>query len=492
MGLGFDSVGAAASGAGTSGRAPAFVPPTPQDLSAHFPQLEILEFVGSGGMGAVYKARQLHLDRIVALKILPPEIAADPAFAERFAREARAMAKLSHPHIVLVFDFGAARTMPFLVMEFVEGVNLRHAIQAGELQPEQAIAIVPQICDALQYAHNMGVVHRDIKPENILLDRLGRVKIADFGLVKLLGPGAADFTLTGTRQLMGTPHYMAPEQMDRPQEVDHRADIYALGVVFYEMLTGELPLGRFAPPSEKAAVDARLDDVVHKTLENEPDRRYQQANEVSTDVDQITNDLLQPAPPSASATTVTLSQVVKDWWRDWRNSWHQFFLNAIKWSAFAAYVSFFYHLVNVTRTTHINVTRTAHSTEYTHRVGEWMIFRRHQNNLRSEFHLFDDSFGAYFCFGLLAYYVYWRIKKTETGSGGWFRFPLDHAILWLSLVAYGFLGGVGAFEGYNNFFVIPTWGNIIIGATIIQLLRPVRRRKLPPVQHEDEKTVSSS
>src|SRR6187431_1119001 len=126
-------------------------------------------------------------------------------------------------------------------MEYVDGSNLRQLMRAAELTPEQALAIVPQVCDALQFAHDEGIVHRDIKPENILLDRRGRVKIADFGLAKLLGQAATDFTLTGTRQAMGTLHYMAPEQVVGARAVDHRADIYSLGVTFYEMLTGELP-----------------------------------------------------------------------------------------------------------------------------------------------------------------------------------------------------------------------------------------------------------
>jgi serine/threonine protein kinase len=265
-----------------------FVAPSPGEIAKYFPQLEVLELLGQGGMGAVYKARQRRLDRLVALKILPPDAGRDPAFAERFTREARALARLSHPHIVSVHDFGETESLYYFIMEFVDGANLRQVLEANRLQPDQAIPIVPQICDALQYAHDEGIVHRDIKPENILLDKKGRVKIADFGLAKLLGAMPHDIRLTGTRQVMGTPHYMAPEQLEKPLAVDHRADIYSLGVVFYEMLTGELPLGRFALPSEKVAVDGRLDEVVLRALEKEPDRRYQRASEMQTDVAAIT------------------------------------------------------------------------------------------------------------------------------------------------------------------------------------------------------------
>ena len=267
------------------GSAPA--PLRPEDLAPHFPQLEILALLGQGGMGVVYKARQVRLDRLVALKILPPELGRDPAFAERFAREARAMARLAHPRIVGVHDFGQSGGFFYILMEFVDGLNLRGLIRKGQLKPEEALRIVPQVCEALQYAHDEGIIHRDIKPENILLDRRGNVKIADFGLAKLLGTMSSDSVLTGSRQVMGTLRYMAPEQMDTPLEVDHRADIYSLGVVFYEMLTGELPMGRFAPPSKKAQVDVRLDEVVFRALEKEPDHRYQHVSEVKTDVDSL-------------------------------------------------------------------------------------------------------------------------------------------------------------------------------------------------------------
>jgi len=286
--------GTAASPASSS-----FVPPAVEELARRFPQLEILELLGKGGMGAVYKARQRGLDRLVAVKILPPEVGAWPAFAERFTREARALAQLSHSNIVGVYEFGQAEGLYYFVMEYVDGVNLREAIQAGQIQPPQALAIVPQICDALQYAHDEGIVHRDVKPENILIDKKGRVKIADFGLAKLLGASHPEMTLTGTHQVMGTLRYMAPEQMEGPKEIDHRADIYSLGVVFYELLTGELPLGRFAPPSKRVQIDVRLDEVVLRALEKEPSHRYQNASEVKSQLEVIRQSVATSSVPAA-------------------------------------------------------------------------------------------------------------------------------------------------------------------------------------------------
>lgn len=317
-------------------------PPTLAELAAAFPQLEIIELIGRGGMGFVFKARQPKLDRFVALKILPRHLADDPRFAERFAREGRLLAKLNHPNIVTVHDFGTARASgspspnsgtpnpipqpPFyyLLMEYVDGVNLRQAMRASRFTPAQALAIVPAICEALQYAHDEGVLHRDIKPENILLDAKGRVKIADFGIAKLAGEGrvtilspggknvAADAgrstgegtssthpspasatgvsplpPLTGVSSALGTPQYMAPEQLDQPALVDHRADIYSLGVVFYELLTGELPVGKFAPPSAKTPLDERVDQIVLRALAKEREQRHQSAREMKTEVETL-------------------------------------------------------------------------------------------------------------------------------------------------------------------------------------------------------------
>jgi len=281
-------------------------PPIPrvEDLAPNFPQLEILEYLGRGGMGAVYKARQPKLDRLVALKILTRGRdcgITDAEFGARFQQEARALARLSHPDIVAVYDFGEAGGLPYLLMEFVDGLTLRQLLQTRKLAPEEALAIVPKICGALQFAHERGIVHRDIKPENILLDRQGQLKIADFGIAKIVTPltpslSPSDAERVAGRpgqgnltqnQAIGTPHYMAPEQVEKPATVDHRADIFSLGVVFYEMLTGELPLGNFQVPSKKVQVDVRLDEVVLHALEKEPDRRYQHASEVKTDVETI-------------------------------------------------------------------------------------------------------------------------------------------------------------------------------------------------------------
>ncbi|MFN0019937.1 MAG: serine/threonine-protein kinase [Pirellulaceae bacterium] len=278
------------------------------DLAPHFPQLEIIELLGQGGMGAVYKARQKHLDRLIALKVIPPEAAKEPAFAERFAREARALARLNHPNIVTVYDFGQSDGVYFLLMEFVDGLNLRQTMKSGNLSPQEALAIVPHVCDALQYAHDQGIVHRDVKPENVLLDKSGRVKIADFGLAKLLTHSPQDYTLTHSMQVMGTPRYMAPEQIEHPLDVDHRADIYSLGVMFYEMLTGELPMGRFAPPSQKVQIDIRIDEIVLRSLEKEPARRYQKASEVKTELETVKSSPHGSSPLVPPQASVTAAQ----------------------------------------------------------------------------------------------------------------------------------------------------------------------------------------
>lgn len=256
-------------------------------ISEAFPEFEFIELIGRGGMGEVYKARQRSLDRIVAIKILPESFGSSKSYTDRFIREAQAMALLSHPNIITVHDYGQSGPYCFLSMEFVDGVDLRRAMDSRNIAPGQALGIVRQLCDALEYAHSRGVVHRDIKPSNILLDRGGRVRIADFGLAKIVSPKADEESLTTAGQVVGTPSYMAPEQRFSPGDVDHRADIYSLGVVFYEMLTGELPMGKFEAPSKRVEVDVRLDEIVLRTLEREPSRRYQHASEIKSRMEQI-------------------------------------------------------------------------------------------------------------------------------------------------------------------------------------------------------------
>jgi len=299
-------------------------PPAPGDLAQYFPQLEIIACLGRGGMGVVYKARQPRLNRLVALKILAPGRAQDPAFAARFEKEAQALARLSHPNIVTIHDFGQAGGLYYLLMEFVDGVTLRQLLTAGRISPREALAIVPQICDALQFAHDQGIVHRDIKPENILLDRLGRVKVADFGLAKIIGDnegraldtsglpaGKNADALTLAGKVVGTPNYMAPEQVSHPAAVDHRADIYALGVVFYQMLTGELPGQSLEPPSKKVLIDVRLDEVVLRALEKNPEFRYQQASAMKTQMQTIAGTPRDISSPATERPLLDFAGVLK-------------------------------------------------------------------------------------------------------------------------------------------------------------------------------------
>ncbi|MFT5467790.1 MAG: tRNA A-37 threonylcarbamoyl transferase component Bud32 [Verrucomicrobiales bacterium] len=258
--------------------------PDVEAIAAAFPDLEVERLLGRGGMGAVYLARQPKLNREIALKVLLPDAASDPAFAERFNREARALAQLNHPNIVSLYEFGEQGGFYFLAMEFVDGVNLRQAMDAGRFTPHQALEVIPGICNALEAAHAQGILHRDIKPENILLDRDGEVKIVDFGIARIVGDSASDFTLTEIGAVLGSRQYMAPEQVEQAHEIDHRADIYSLGVVFYEMLTGELPIGRFLPPSMKSSANETIDQIVLRTLEKELDRRFQTVTQVKTEV----------------------------------------------------------------------------------------------------------------------------------------------------------------------------------------------------------------
>jgi serine/threonine protein kinase len=237
-----------------------------------FHGLLVQKLVARGGMGVIYRARKAGATRDVALKILPRSLATEEEFRLRFDREARALAGLNHANIVNLLDYGVEGDLMFLVMEFVEGVSLRHILREKRITQDRAVKIALDLCEALEFAHKEGIVHRDVKPENILIDPSGRVKLTDFGLAKRVDPESTQ--LTQTHFAVGTPHYMAPEQLEQPKEIDHRVDIYSLGVVLYEMLTRELPIGRFPAPSSKEEVDERFDDIVYRCLDKDPARRY--------------------------------------------------------------------------------------------------------------------------------------------------------------------------------------------------------------------------
>jgi serine/threonine protein kinase len=276
-------------------------PPSVEEAERLFPNYDITEMIGRGGMGVVYKGRQTALDRVVAIKLLPLEVSIDRDFSERFVREARTMARMNHPNIVSVFDFGkTTEGHLYFVMEFVEGTTLHHLIKAVGLKPAQAMELIVGVCDALHYAHSEGVIHRDIKPANILVDTRGRVKVTDFGLARMDAaktPEQWGQTMTG--MILGTPDYMAPEQK-KGLRVDHRADIYSLGVMLYEMLCGEIPAGVFDPPSQRVPVDERIDQVVIRAMQQEPDRRYSNTDEMKSAVETIRTTPL-PQKPSATA-----------------------------------------------------------------------------------------------------------------------------------------------------------------------------------------------
>ena len=274
----------------SSGSQPgSFTPPSVEALDAVLDSYELIEILGRGGMGAVYKARQTSLDRVTAIKVLPDFEDSDGYhFAERFQREAKAMGRLTHPNIISVYDFGSTKDgLLYIVMEFVDGVDLNELLKAGGVTTEHLYSWIPQICDALQYAHSQGIIHRDIKPANVMITREGVVKIADFGLAKLTTHDEQSTRLTMTNVAMGTPDYVAPEALEEGVEADHRADIYAVGVMLYEMLTGKVPRGAWHPPSEVVpGVDPRFDSLVVRALDANRDTRFQSASEIN---DQLTS-----------------------------------------------------------------------------------------------------------------------------------------------------------------------------------------------------------
>lgn len=270
--------------------------PLPEELASLLPRGDytVERFIGQGGMAAVYQGTQVRLERPVAIKIMRRMQHKDFDFEARFRREALALARLNHPNIVSVIDHGEAGPVyMYIVMEYVDGSDLMGVIRTGRITQEMALKILPQICDALQFAHDRGIIHRDIKPSNILLTRDGQVKIADFGLAKHLDSETGFNTRSGIG--VGTPDYAAPEQYERSSTVDHRADIYALGVMIYHLLTGQVPRGAWKPPSTQSQIDPQWDHIVSHAMQMDPEERYGSATDLRKDVQRITPP---PAPVS--------------------------------------------------------------------------------------------------------------------------------------------------------------------------------------------------
>jgi len=278
-------------------------PPTLEEMQAMLPQYAFEKLLGRGGMGAVYKAVQVSLQRSVAIKVLPGDLIddLDGNFAERFKNEARTMAKVNHPGIVKVFDFGETKTgLLYIVMEFIDGTDVAQMIRSkGKLPQDYALAITAHVGDALAYAHKNGVIHRDIKPANILINQEGAVKVADFGLAKVNDPNQSG--LTKTNMAMGTPDFVAPEALSPGTVVDGRADLYAMGVMLYQMLTGEIPRGMWSMPSTKVGSDPRFDAVIQKAMQTDRELRYQDATEIRHDLDVIMTQPLQKEEPKQAA-----------------------------------------------------------------------------------------------------------------------------------------------------------------------------------------------
>lgn len=270
-----------------------FQAPEIDDLAPLFPAYQFESLIAIGGMGAVYKAVQKSLDRAVAIKILPQEFSQDPNFCTGFEAEAKSMARLNHPNLIGVYDFGEVNGMLFIIMEFVSGQSLFHYAHGHRLAQDEVIQLMGGVCQGLAHAHENGIVHRDIKPSNVLLDANKEPKIGDFGLARPVGkdyvPGA---------QIYGTPGYTAPEVINAPLSVNHRADIFSIGVLIHELITGRLPADDPRPASLIVGCDPRIDEIIRRATDPTPELRYPNAQQILIDLLKVQQPIVAAPPPA--------------------------------------------------------------------------------------------------------------------------------------------------------------------------------------------------
>jgi len=275
-----------------------FRAPIIEEVEALFPAYDIHALIACGGMGAVYQATQRSLDRAVAIKILPREFSSDEVFRTGFESEAKAMAKLNHPNLIGVYDFGEAGGMLYIIMEYVAGKSLFHSAHGYAVEQAEALRIVIEVCHGLAHAHEHGILHRDIKPANILLDAQVRPKISDFGLARAL-----EREIQEGEQIFGTPGYTAPEVIEPPYAFDHRADIFSVGVMLHELLTGKLPDTDPRPTSHISKCNPRLDAVIRKATHPDPNARYLSATVLATELEKINSSPARSMLTAGSAAT---------------------------------------------------------------------------------------------------------------------------------------------------------------------------------------------
>ena len=290
-----------------------FEAPQVEDLQDLLPAYEVIDFIAKGGMGAVYRARQLSLDREVAIKILPREFGENDEFRKSFEAEARAMAKLNHPNLIGVYDCGEVEGMPYIVMEYVKGKALYYSSRGICIDPIEAVNLTLGICKGLAHAHEADILHRDIKPANVLLDFDKQPKVGDFGLAHAIGSDE------GGMLMFGTPGYSAPEVLNQSGKVAKQSDVYSIGILFYELLMGKIPDEEYIPVTQKAGVDPRYDQLIRRALDPNPDHRFSDAGAMATEVGKLLKSAPVVIPGNASPLLNPSKPKPATQWPLWRN-----------------------------------------------------------------------------------------------------------------------------------------------------------------------------